>query len=358
MDIAEIDERFKINTNIEINDIVWYNSANKPFEVYGAVGTNPYIRMPLDTAEKVSGAVLSLCRHTAGIRIRFRTDSPYIAIHSEWQGITTMSHMAVTGQAGFDLYSLDFDGIGQSFVGTYIPWRDAEKGFESVLYVKNEMTDYILNFPLYNSVDRLYIGLAGNASFEKPSKYMNELPIVFYGTSITQGGCASRPGNSYQAFLSRMFNIDYVNLGFSGSGRAEDEMISYLAGLSMAAFVSDYDYNADNAGHLGETHDKLYDAVRAKHPDIPYIMLTGSGRTHLAERDKRRQIIMNTYSRAIDLGDTNVYFIDGTTLFTGDEWQACTVDNVHPNDMGFYCFAKALYPVLRMVINNKKFGRQ
>ena len=132
---------------------------------------------------------------------------------------------------------------------------------------------FTINFPLYHDVYELYVGLKEGSTILKAPDYSVKVPMVFYGSSVTQGGCASRPGTCYQAYLSRWFDADYINLGFSGNGKAEDEMIEYLAGLEMAAFVSDYDHNAPNAEHLLKTHEKLYREIRKKHPDLWALLL-------------------------------------------------------------------------------------
>lgn len=352
MDISLIDKNLKIETAITKDDIVWLDAGSSPFKLYGAFSSNPYTRMPAETAEKVSPGVAGLSRNTAGIRLRFRTNSPYIAIHAEWNSLCRFSHMPLSGTSGFDLFSVSADG-SQSFIKPFMPTPDSHKGFDSVIDVSGEMTDYIINFPLYNDVVKLAIGVKENSEFETPARYRNELPVVFYGSSITQGGCASRPGNCYQNFLSRAFNLDYINLGFSGSARAEDEIIDYLANLEMSVFVCDYDHNAPSAEHLNNTHFKLYKAIREKHPDIPFIMLSKPDYHFSNFEDDRRAIIMNTYIQALKDGDKNIYFVDGASLFADDEWQACTVDGCHPNDLGFYRFYKALYPIFKNIFSSK-----
>ena len=348
MRLSEIDKNLEVVSKIEREDLVWLNAAEAPFKIYGAVSCDPYLRLPLEEAEKVSPGVLALARHTAGVRVRFKTNSPYIAIHCEWDVYGAMPHMPVTGSSGFDIYK--YINGEQKFLGTFVPPFNADKGYESIRDFGGEMTEYIINFPLYNKVDKLYIGVSRDAEFETPSEYRNSLPVIYYGSSITQGGCASRPGNCYQNFISRMFDIDYVNLGFSGSGRGEDEIIEYLASLPMSVFVSDYDHNTPTIEHLSTSHYKLYRAVRERHPDIPYVMLSAPDyKVGNADFDTKRGIIMNTFIRAKQEGDKNVYFIDGASLFADDEWLACTVDGIHPNDLGFYRFAKAMYPVMKTI---------
>lgn len=349
MDISKIDKNFIIDSDCQRPDMIWLDASAEPFKIHGAYSTNPYIRMPLEVAKSVNDGVVELCQHTAGIRARFKTDSPYIAIHCEWKCMSRMPHMAFTGSSGFDLYTVD-EHNKQHYFKTFVPSVDSDNGFSGFVDLSGKMTEFVLNFPLYNDVQRLYIGVKEDSKFESPSKYSNELPVVFYGSSITQGGCASRPGSAYQNRLSREFNMDYINLGFSGSGFAEDTMIEYLSNLEMSVFVSDYDHNAPSDEHLEKTHYKLYQAIREKHPNIPYIILTKPDFAYNIWDNKRRRVIMNTFCKAIDNDDNNVYYIDGPSLFADDEYDSCTVDGCHPTDLGFYRFYKAMYPVFKKIL--------
>ena len=346
MDIASIDRNFELPGKVDRDDVVWHDAAEAPFEIWGAVQTNPYLRMPQEIADTVSPGVSVLNGNTAGVRARFRTNSPFIAIRAEWKDWTVFAHMPAAGVCGFDLYAVSQTTRRQRYLHTLLPSaKRSQNGYECLVSVAPEMTDYVLNFPLYNNVSRLLIGVKEGSAFEEPMKYSNALPAVFYGSSITQGGCASRPGTCYQNHLSRAFDMDYVNLGFSGSGCGEDEIIEYLAGLEMSAFVSDYDHNANTPERLRDTHEKLYRAVRAKHPDVPYVILSRPDYGRRVLDDACRAMIMRTFQNALADGDKNVYFVDGASIFAGDEYDACTVDGTHPNDLGFYRFFKALQPI-------------
>ena len=349
MEIAKIDPNFVLPGAVQKDDIVWLNAASAPFVIYGAVGTNPYARMPMEVAKTVSEGVQVLCTHTAGIRARFCTDSPYIAIRAEWNTQCRMPHMPFLGISGFDLYRVSGAHRKQSYVASLTPPVSCENGYEAIVYVGEGMKEYVLNFPLYNDVSRLFIGVAEGSQWQAPQPYVNALPAIFYGSSITQGGCASRPGTCYQNFLSRALDMDYVNLGFSGNCRAEDTMIDYLASLEMSAFVSDYDHNAPTAEHLAATHEKLYRAIRKAHPHIPYVMLSKPDYHDTPDERARRSIVMQTYQKAVAEGDPNVYFVDGASIFAGDESDGCTVDGCHPTDLGFYRFYRALLPIFERI---------
>ncbi len=346
--MAAIDKNFIINTNIDKSDIKFYDVKDKPFKVYGVYyDGSRFVRMPAEVAKSVSTGVYSLHWHTAGGRVRFKTDSPYIAIHAKIPGPAKMSHFALSGSTGFDLYG-KYDGEDR-YLQSFAPPFDIKNGYEMVKELGNgEMREYTINFPLYSTLTELYIGLSESSSVLPPNDYALEYPVVYYGSSITQGGCASRPGNTYQSILSRKFNIDHINLGFSGNAKGENEMTDYIKGLKMSAFVLDYDHNAPTPEHLAETHEKMFMAVRGKHPDIPIVIMNRPQYYLYADGRRRREIVETTYNNAVNRGDKNVYFVSNDELCSlcGNEG---TVDGCHPTDLGFYSMAKALEKVFEKI---------
>lgn len=344
--IDELDRNMAVVTQLEDTDIQWFDVHDAPFSLHGFTEPQPkgepFRRLPKDVAEATSDSVAHLAMCTAGGRVRFNTDSPYVAIHAELGDLCRMDHMPFTGIFGFDLYARINDQ--EQYVGTFRPPVNLENqsGYESKLILPEGAQEMTINFPLYNGIVRLFIGVKEGSRVSAPRPYAHPLPVVYYGSSITQGGCASRPGNSYQAMLTRMLDWDHINLGFSGSALAEDAVVEYMANLEMSAFVSDYDYNAPDAAHLRATHLKLYRAIREKHPDLPILMMSHPKRWNIDEPVERRAVVLDTYNTALSEGDQNVYFIDGETLFDGELADSCTVDNVHPNDLGFYRMARKL----------------
>ncbi len=351
MNIAEIDRNFSIETKLSERDIVWLDAGDRVFARYGFAETDgAYMRMPRDVAQTVNEGVGGLCDNTSGGRVRLCTDSPYIAIQVSYPGLCRLAHMPLSGTSGFDLYKEI--GGQQFYVGAYIPPVDTQHTYEGIVYTGNttgEPVNYVLNFPPYNSVSRLYIGLKAGSRTETPDGYYNRKPVVFYGSSITQGACASRPGNIYQNFLSRALNMDYISLGFSGSARGEKAIAAYMARLEMSVFVSDYDHNAPGAAYLADTHYALYEAIRERCPDLPYIMISHPDRW-IDDALMRRKTIMESYVRAVNAGDRHVYFIDGDSLFAGFESDTCTVDVCHPNDLGLYRMAQGMLPILKKLL--------
>ncbi len=207
-----------------------------------------------------------------------------------------------------------------------------------------------INFPLYNAVSEVYIGLDEDAKVLQGEKYVSKPPIVYYGSSITQGGCTSHPGNAYPNIISRRLNRDFINLGFSGSCKDELVMAEYIATLDMSVFVYDYDYNAGTAEYLEKTHEPFYKLFRKLKPDVPVVFITVADKS-FSNIEKRKQIIYNTYQNAVNSGDKNVYFIDGQTMYENVGYDLCTVDNCHPNDLGFWYMANSIGKVLDNILN-------
>ncbi len=358
MDIKKIDRNFQIETDIGESDVVFYDVRKRPFEVYGLYNykkEKSFCRLPADVAKATSEGVQRLALCTAGGRVRFATDSRYIAIKAEMPSICHMHHMAMSGSAGFDLYVDDPVTGNTQFHNAFLPPTDAKTGYESKTTFPDRRLRYVtIHFPTYSPVRDLYIGLQADATVTCGMKYLPILPFVTYGSSITQGGCSSRPGNAYQNIISQRMNIDHINLGFSGNGKGEVSICEYMATLPMSVFISDYDHNAPDVAHLKATHQRLYDIIRDKQPDIPYIMISRPNfNCGSPDAERRREVIWNTYCYARAKGDRNVYFIDGESFFRGPYHNLCTVDGCHPNDMGFALMADAIEHELKQALTKR-----
>lgn len=344
-DVSLIDSNFMVKTNLNVENIQFYNVLNAPFRVHGVFYENgKFRRLPEKVAKSVSNAVFELHTHTAGGRVRFKTDSPYIAIYAKMPVIGKMPHFALTGSAGFDLY------VNNNYKSTFVVPFNINDGYESIVRFQSmEMREITINFPLYSSVSELYIGISNQADLRSPQPYRLEKEIVYYGSSITQGGCASRPGMSYESIVSRRINADYINLGFSGNAKGEDEIAEYISNLEMSCFVYDYDHNAPTVEHLKDTHEKMFKRIRKNNPETPIVIMSRP-KFYLTKNEMLRLDIINkTYNNAVENGDKNVYLIDGRKLMemAGNEG---TVDNCHPTDLGFASMAKVVGDVLEKIL--------
>ena len=369
MKIEEIDKNFAV-TSMDGLDFVFMKVPCEPFVLDGMPffkqNNGVFCRVPVDTLPQQNDGIKELAWHTAGVQLRFRSDTELIALRVKLRNNPSMPHMAYTGSSGFDLYC--GTGTSRKYVATARPVENADEynvlvfdargindnitASPAIDYVPGtHLREFTLNFPTYNGLRELEIGLQPNAVVEKPAPFRIEKPVVFYGSSITQGGCASRPGNVYIQHLSRRLDANVVNLGFSGSCRAENIMADVINSLDMSAFVYDYDHNAPSPEFLRETHEKFFKLLRAAHPELPVIFVskpdTDSNITVSAER---RDIVKATFENAIAAGDRKVFFVDGFTLFGVKDRDACTVDGCHPNDIGFLRMADAIEPALRKAL--------
>lgn len=346
MRVEDYDKNLVISSELPEEDIVWFDVKNEIFDIYGL--HNPrsektFHRVPKEVYDKCNDGVRGLQTHTAGGRVRFKTDSPFICLKVKYW-LNHMPHMAISGSSGFDLYTQK-DGV-HKFFKAIMPKIDDQYGYERKVDTSCELCDYILNLPLYNNVEELYLGFKKGSIVDHGEKYKIDKPIVFYGSSITQGGCASKPSTAYQGFISTRFDADFINLGFSGSAKGEPAMAEYIASLPMSAFVYDYDYNAPTDEHYKNTHEPFFKIIREKNPDLPIIIVTRPYPCSL----NRIEIARRTYENAVAAGDKNVVFVDGRTLFEGDHVDCCTVDGAHPTDLGFYRMGKVIGDALEKFI--------
>ena len=354
-DISQIDPNFAVETVCNL-PVRLCNVRNHPFAIHGLCDPHdgtPFHRLPGDVAKAANEGVVGLAFHTSGGRVRFRTDSPYLVLKTEMSHVGLMPHRTLVGCSGMDVYVKTSEG--ERYQGSCcIGWGEdialratAGRGYANEVHFDKRlegMKDVTVNLPLYNGVVELYVGVAPDARLEAPSDYRPLPPTVYYGSSITQGGCASRPGNNYCAILSRTFGVDFRNLGFSGSAKGETAMADYVASLPMSAFVYAYDHNAPTVEHLAATHEPMYRTVRAAHPDVPVIFITRPKPYYNPEEIARRDVVRTTYDNALARGEW-VYFVDGervSDILGGD---GITVDGCHPNDLGFACVASALEPI-------------
>ncbi len=355
--IEDLDPNFKVKQEFDEKGIAFRDIEEEPFKIYGVkkqpTNRQPngqYCRMDDEVARTVSDGTYWLNRNTAGGRVRFKTNSPSVTILCAQSGVHNQSHMCRTGSSGFDLY-LESDNGASIYKGSFIPPFDSTSGYVSSINIGNgEMKNVCINFPLYSNVIDLQIGIKNDCVLEAPKPYTIEKPIVFYGSSITQGGCASRPGNSYQGFVSRHFDCDFLNLGYSGNAKGEKAASEYIKKLDMSVFVYDYDHNAPTPEHLKETHEKFFKDIRDANPELPIIMMSRPRCVNDKDTVTRREIIETTYKNALANGDKNVYFLNGEQLMAlcGNDG---TVDDCHPNDLGFFSMAQALIGVLEKIFN-------
>jgi lysophospholipase L1-like esterase len=314
---------------------------------------HPYDRLPAKAEMLVRPPVWDLAQHSSGLSVRFVTNAT--AISARWSLRSRrleMPHMPATGVSGVDLYVKD-DGRWH-YLATGRPTR-AENN-ESVLVRDLEPVEreFRLYLPLYNGLEKLEFGVPDATTFKPAPPIRAGLrPLVFYGTSITQGGCASRPGMAYPAILGRMLDVPTINLGFSGNGKTEPEMAHLLSEINAAAYVLDSLPNLDTA-QVGERLPAFIDILRQRHPTVPIVLVESipyPDKPFVAKRNERfigsNDTLRRIYNERRQQGDQRVYYVPSHS-FLGLNGEA-TVDGVHPTDLGFQNMAESLALHLRLI---------
>lgn len=352
--IQEIDPNFHVNTILP-KEYLFYDVRESPFQLYGLSinEERSYCRLPLSLLPQCNENLQHLSFHTAGACVRFSTDSPQLCVLWELTEEGNMAHFTACGQSGLELF--EETELGTEQIANIIPQLNQGKGNllqqKSVKSLRKGMRHYVLYLPLYNGIKQLLLGFAPNAKIAKGRTPKIDKPLVFYGSSITQGGCASKAGSCYTTILSRRLDAAQVNLGFSGNARGEACMAKYIATLSMSAFIMDYDHNAPSAKYLMETHEPFYEIIRKTQPDLPILFVSKPDfDANIENNRERRNVILRTYARALAKGDKQIYFIDGEQFFGAKDRDLCTVDGCHPTDIGFLRMADTMEPVLRHIL--------
>lgn len=314
------------------------------------------IRVPERLLENFNENMQEICRDCAGGSVRLRTNTKKMAVKCKFGFKRESATNTQSCDAGFDLYRI-CNGEYQ-FVGTFRPnlgenFIDMERNITD----EDKVYDYILYMPIMSHVEDFSIGFEKDAVIEKATERKDKRRVVVYGSSISQGGCASRPGLSYPSILSRMLGVEFINLGFAGNCLGEEFLAKEIAKLNFDAFIMEYDENTPDATHLLKTHQSFFEIIRKEHKNIPIIIITKPDFRHNVRNDiaKRREIIYATYKNAVEKGDKNVYYIDGREMFPDDIRGDFSNDTTHPNDMGFYKMANKIYPVLKRELNIHNF---
>ena len=323
---------------------------------------SPYDRLPISYKEKVREPIWDLSKASAGITVRFHSNST--SINLKWTVLNDldMSHMAATGIKGIDLYTKynnkwRYVTTAGALVGlkTYqnksIP-ADSINEYELIKNMTPEFREYKLFLPLYDGVTKLEVGIDSAASIEKATP-SSEKPIVFYGTSITQGGCASRPGMAHTNIISRKLDVDCINYGFSGNGRMETPIVELISEIDARFYVIECLQNMDSE-QVKERVKPLVDIIRTNHPHTPIVLvenmmytmafLNQTLETRLIEENTS---LKNEYDKIIKNGTPNIFYIKDNKEFLVDN--EGTVDGVHLTDLGFKRYADYL------IENFKKF---
>lgn len=341
-------------TKAQNQDSLAYYDASK-FEIIGKGFSNtesPYDRLPAFLKDTLRPALWELSKNSAGIAVRFCSNTTTIGVKWEALFVNNMSHMAATGVRGLDLYSYEKDHWQYMCTARPGEKKSQVKLISNMQPIERE---YMLYLPLYDGVVSVDIGIAPNAVIKKPNLQFprTEKPVVFYGGSITQGGCASRPGMAYPSIIERKMNIETINLGFSGNGSMDWEILEAMLTINASCYVIDCLGNCD-IQRVNERGYKFISRLLKEKKGIPVIMVGEIGFTqsyfdHTIKQkiDEKNKIWRNIYERLKDEANSNLYFISQNDLI-GDDYEG-TVDGRHFTDLGFQRCAEKILEALNLI---------
>lgn len=328
-----------------------YSYKDAPLRVYGVPHfekTRELRRLPdeiLDLPEMANIKLHKLGLRAVGARVRFRTNSPKISIKLEIEPTFDIGMSLWASQAA---YVYAGENGKERYVGLVAGAKYEDAAFEKTLDKGEGMEDVTVYVPRNVHVNNIVFGFEDDATIEPPTPYRYENPIVYYGSSITEGGCSTIPTNAYTAKVARHLDADHINLGFSGNAKGELCMADYINTIPMSVFVLDYDHNAPDVAHLKATHEPFFLRVREKNPDLPIVLMTRPN--DVQDPMARLAVVKETYENALARGDKNVYFINGRDFFGEEDHAHYTIDGAHPNDLGFDRMAAVVEPVLRSIL--------
>ncbi len=295
-----------------------------------------------------------LATHTSGATLRFRTNASELALYAIMRNpMTEFHHFTDRGAFGLDLYV--GSGSARVYCGGRMQMLTKSKKSDvmaDIVKLPGGYCEVLINMPLYSGINEILIGFPEDSELARPLE-RDIPPIVFYGSSITQGACASRPGIAYPNLVCRMLNAQCINQGYSSGAHLEPIMAEYVASYhGVSAFVIDNDGNGTAENHRLK-HYNFYKTIRNANPDTPILLLTRPiYHTLCPDVDiERISIIKDTYERALSENDKNVYFLSGYEFFPEKAIaDVYSVDMTHPNDIGMYYMAMAVYKKLREIL--------
>ncbi len=336
MKYVELDENFNVD-KINDEEFKFY-----PYYVFKLEGFPWYekdkklYRLPMDIMPKLSKNISNLARSSAGGCIRFKTNSKKLALKVTYEKRRISPGMPQVSDAGFDLY-VKKNGKWV-FIHMFRPEIDHEElNMTRELFTDGQMSEFALYMPLYSCPDEIYIGFECDATVsEDVEKRKIEKPILFYGSSVTNGGCVAKPSDTYSAYVARNLDAPLVNMGYSGNCNGEEEIAEAIADLDLAMYVSEFDHNIKEPEVLKEKLGRFTSIIREKNPNLPILLMT---RPYFVEyrrehTESMMRVVRGIYEDMISKGDKNVYFISGMDIFDMEDRYDYCIDGVHPTSAG------------------------
>jgi hypothetical protein len=329
----------------DFNNIKYYGEESFLLEgtfIHDSLKENRYDRLPASYKEIVREPVWDLSKHSSGLSIRFLSNSSVITAKWEVLNNLSMDHMPDTGIKGVDLYFKDNDEWQYINTGVPVGFNNEYKLIENM---DNELREYKVFLPLYDGIKNIEIGV-DSLSYVKKPKSNEKKPIVFYGTSITQGACASRPGMAHTNIISRQLDRDVINFGFSGNGRMEEPIANLISDSNPIFYVIECMPNM-YPDLVSSNTIPLIDTIRSKDPNTPIILvdlftspLTALDKNAIKGTSEMNNALKTQYDKMINNGYNNIFYLESQSAL-GDDFEG-TVDAVHFTDLGFIRYSDFL----------------
>ncbi len=300
-------------------------------------------RLPLKMEGNIRDKLWNLGTQPSGGRVRFHSTTTVLGIVAHGNGPATPHHMTSIMKNGIDVY------VNDQYAGS--AWPDKTGKVTRLIYLhpdepENDITIYL---PLYGTIEIDSIFVDKGAEISAPTDLKDKPPIIYYGSSITQGGCASNPGASYQAFIGRENHIDFINLGFSGNGIGDIEIAQFISELDASMIVLDHWANP-KLDVYKKTMAPFVEAIRSTHKETPILLISPFFSTHDDSiHAGKREFAMEFVESARAAGDKNIYFFDGTNMFSKEHAYGA-VDGEHLNSLGFWFCAQGLAPEIDRIL--------
>ena len=323
----------------DFNNIKYYGEESFLLEgtfIHDSLKENRYDRLPASYKEIVREPVWDLSKHSSGLSIRFLSNSSVITAKWEVLNNFSMDHMPDTGIKGVDLYFKDNDEWQYVNTGVPVGFKNEYKLVENM---DDELREYKVFLPLYDGIKNIEIGVDSLSYVKKPMSNKKK-PIVFYGTSITQGACASRPGMAHTNIISRQLDRDVINFGFSGNGRMEQPIANLISDSNPIFYVIECMPNMYPPDLVSSNTIPLIDTIRAKDFDTPIILvdlftspITALDKNAIRGTSEMNNALKTQYDKMINNGYNNIIYLE-TQSALGNDFEG-TVDAVHFTDLGF-----------------------
>lgn len=351
----------------DISNMRWVDPLNCDCKIYGLPWLNEnknYERLPISLSSEIKNAserCYAIGKHSTGAQLHFITNSKKLVLHAIVPNYSQLSGMTTVAQVGFDCYvGHNYDDL--LFYDT-TRFNLALKEFEYTLFdnLSSEDKLVVINFPLYNEVKNIRIAIDFDATIRKPTQDISKNnKWVIYGTSITQGGCCSRPGLNYTNILSRRFKSEFINLGFSGNAFGENifsEIMSSIPDVTM--YFINYEANGGTNGKMEKTLPSFIETIRKNHPITPIVIVSrikylfdDLNKDTLGVRRNELRLYQKNLVKSLSKKDNHIYYINGSTLL-GKKYDEFTIDSIHPNDIGFWMIAKGMEKNIKKILKRE-----